>query len=31
VMLMVIPTLALGVTHALQYDVSCHSRFEMAA
>ena len=27
VMLMVIPTLALGVTHALQYDVSCHSRF----
>ena len=31
VMLMVIPTLALGVTHALQYDVSCHSRFGMVA
>jgi len=31
VMLMVIPTLALGVKHALQYDVSCHSHFEMVA
>jgi hypothetical protein len=31
VMLMVIPTLALGVKHALQYDVSCHSHFGMVA
>jgi hypothetical protein len=31
VMLMVTPTLVLGVRHALSHDVSCHFHFEMVA